>query len=149
MQQEERPAAPQRESPQSTPSSPAPTPGPGSSGTRNAKPGTVQTIAILTLISGILNCVLGASLIFLTVFVWTVPAAFSIVVGILEIVYASRLLADPVRVFKPAKHIAIMEIINIVNGSATSLAAGIVALVLYNNPEIQEFFRQQERRAGG
>jgi hypothetical protein len=104
------------------------------------KPGSVQTIAIVTLVSGILNCILGVSLIIATFFIWTLPAVYSIVVGIMEIVYASKLMADPVKVTRPAKHIAIMEIVNVVNGSVTSLAAGIVALVLYNSDDVRAFF---------
>ncbi len=124
MQPEQQPVTP--------PSPPAAAP--------SRKPGSVQTIAIVTLVSGVLNCILGPSLIIATFFIWTLPAAFSIVVGIMEIIYASKLLADPVKVTRPAKHIAIMEIVNMVNGSITSLAAGIVALVLYNSDDVRAFF---------
>jgi len=134
MQQGEQPVAPQPMSPPPSPRPAAPPPG---------RPGTVQAIAIITLVSGILNCILGVTLIIATFFIWTLPAAFSIVVGVMEIVYASKLLSDPVRVARPAKHIAVMEIVNIINGSATSLAAGIIALVLYNNADVQQFFRGQ------
>jgi hypothetical protein len=103
-----------------------------------AKPSQVQTLGILTLISGIINCLIGLGLMFTVV--WIVPAAFSVVLGILEIIYATKLMADPVRVEKPAKHIAVMEIVNIINGSVFSLVVGILGLVWGSEPGVKSYF---------
>jgi hypothetical protein len=104
------------------------------------KPGSVQAIAIVTLISGILNIIIGVTVIPLSFFIWTLPGAFSIVVGIMEVIYATKIMPDPIKPTRPARHIAIMEIINIINGSITSLAAGIVALVFYSNKDVTDYF---------
>lgn len=105
------------------------------------KPSQLQTLGILRLISGILNCLIGFSLLFTVV--WILPAAFGIVVGILEIINATKLMASPIRLGKPAKPLAIMEIICIINGSVMSLVVGILALVWYNDPKIKNFFDAQ------
>lgn len=109
------------------------------------KPGSVQAIAIVTLVSGIINIGIGITVIPVSLFIWTLPGAFSIVLGILEIVYATKLLPDPIKPTKPSRAIAIMEIINVINGSVTSLAAGIVALVFYNNRDVADYFDQRSR----
>jgi uncharacterized RDD family membrane protein YckC len=109
------------------------------------KPGSVQAIAIVTLVSGIINIGIGITVIPVSLFIWTLPGAFSIVLGILEIVYATKLLPDPIKPTKPSRAIAIMEIINIINGSVTSLAAGIVALIFYNNRDVADYFDQHSR----
>ena len=104
------------------------------------KPGALQAIAICTLVSGILNCLAGLAWVFS---VFGIPlAAYCIVLGILEILYATKLMASPIKATKPAKYIAIMQIINIISGSVTSVAAGIVALVLYNNDDVKACFRE-------
>jgi len=105
------------------------------------KPSQLQTLGILRLISGILNCLIGFSLMFTVV--WILPAAFGIVVGILEIINATKLMANPIRVTKPAKPLAIMEIICIINGSVMSLVVGILALVWYNDPKIRDYYNSQ------
>jgi hypothetical protein len=105
------------------------------------KPSQIQTLGILTLISGILNCILGVSLMFTVV--WILPAAYSIVIGILEIIFATKLMPDPIKVSKPGKHIAIMEIINIINGSVFSLVVGILALVWYNDEKVKVYIESQ------
>jgi len=64
----------------------------------------------------------------------------------LEIIYASRLLADPVKVNRPAQYLAIMQICNIALGDPISLVIGILSLVFYNDPVVKDYFN---RLAGG
>jgi hypothetical protein len=106
------------------------------------KPAKVQAIAIMTLINGILNifCGLGAMAGLLwTVVCWPI-GAFPIVLGILEIVYASKLLTNAPTPVQPARHLAIMEICTILFGNAVSLVVGILALVFYDDLEVKAFF---------
>lgn len=106
-----------------------------------SKPSQVQTLGILTLISGILNCMIGVGLMFTVI--WILPAVFGIVVGILEIIYATKLMPDPIKANKPNKTVAILEIITIINGSIFGLVVGILALVWYNDPKVKEYFERQ------
>lgn len=101
------------------------------------KPGKVQAIAIMVLVSGILNCASGAVLLFTC---WmSLMGAYSIVLGILEIIYATKLLPDPIKPVVPAKYIAIMEIVNIVSCSVPSVAVGIISLVFYGEQEVTDY----------
>lgn len=65
---------------------------------------------------------------------------YCIVLGILELVYAPKILSDPIRVRQPATHIAVMQIINIISFSVISLVIGILALVFYNDPRVKSYF---------
>jgi hypothetical protein len=116
------------------------------------KPGKVQTVAILTLISGISNIlwmlIMAAIIMFSGVASFGVGCLFlpvvvpPIVLGVFEIIYAAKLMANPVRPTQPSNVIAIMEIICILTGNIVAVAAGIVALVLYNDDEVKAFFAQ-------
>lgn len=110
---------------------------------RHPKPGVLQALSIITLISGIINILVGLGGI--VTIVWILPGVFSIVVGIMEIVYATKILPDPIRATKPSRAIAILEIINIISGSGTSLVVGILALVFYSNKDVADYFNQQAR----
>jgi len=116
------------------------------------KPGKVQAVAILTLVSGIGNILymlfmavvilfsgvasLGIGCLFLPL---VIPP---IVLGVFEILYASKLMANPVRPIQPSTAIAVMEIVCILTGNIVAVAAGIVALILYNDGEVKAFFAQ-------
>ncbi len=111
------------------------------------KPGKVQTIAVLTLISGITNILWPIILYTITglatIFVGCLFLPFfmpPIVLGVFEIIYAAKILPDPIRPVKPSQAIAILEIISLLTGNLVSAAAGIVALLLYNDPEVRDFF---------
>jgi len=112
-----------------------------------SKPGKVQTVAILTLISGITNilwpltayAIIGASTIFvgclfLPLFV---PP---IILGVFEIIYATKLFPDPIKAARPSQSIAILEIICALTVNIVPVAAGIIALVMYNDPEVKAYF---------
>ena len=119
----------------------APQPAPAAPPPSSDKPSQIQTLGILTLISGIINCIVGVSWMFTVV--WILPAAYSIVLGILEIIYATKLMGDPIKVNKPGKHIAIMEIVNIINGSIFSVVVGILALIWYNDEKVKAYIESQ------
>ena len=106
-----------------------------------AKPGQVTAIAIMCLISGILDC-LGAT----TMFCLWPGGIYSLIVGIFEIMYATRILPDPIRTSRMGKALAIMQIINIINFSILSVVTGILSLVFYNDPQVQGYYYEMQRR---
>lgn len=111
------------------------------------KPGLVKTISVITLLSGILNLLWGlvatASIVFGTFFFGLLCAPITIfptILGIFEIIYALKLLAEPVQPAQPSQTIAILEILCILTGNVFSMIVGILALVFYNDPQVKEFF---------
>ena len=123
------------------------------------KPRKVQAIAIMTLVDGILNILwsiilpiivvtfiitgaiatLGIGLFLVPLaFIVLIPAIFSFVVGIFEIIAGVKLLKNPPRTVK-IKAIAILEIVNILSGALPSLVVGILNLVFYNEPEVKNY----------
>mgnify|MGYP005851107019 CR=1 FL=1 len=65
---------------------------------------------------------------------------YLLVLAFLELRYGIRLLANPPRAIKPARHIAVMEIIAIVGGNIIAAVVGVLALVFYNDPAVQLYF---------
>ena len=109
------------------------------------KPGKVQAIAIMTLINGVLNILVGIGItitvVLGTIGVGLICAPVTIlpsVLGIFEIIGATKLMANPPRKFN-VQTIAIMEIICIIVGNVPSLVIGILNLVFYNDPETRSF----------
>lgn len=113
------------------------------------KPGKVQTIAVLTLVSGITN-ILWALGVTVMVVVGTIGIGLlcapltllPLVLGIFEIIFAMKLMANPPQPVKPSQTLAILEIVMIIGGNLVSVAAGILALVFYNEPEVKAYFAQ-------
>jgi hypothetical protein len=115
------------------------------------KPDRLTTLAVMTLVSGIIN-LFWSAVIFLGVAVFgigtfligciCVPLGFyPLVLGILEILYAAKLLRNPVpSELKPAYHIAVMQLIDALFGNVIALIVGVTALILYNDPAIRRFF---------
>lgn len=109
------------------------------------KPGKVQAIAIMTLINGILNIMWGIGLTILVIIgtfgVGLLCAPLTIlpsVLGIFEIVYATKLLGNPPRRY-PVQTIAILQICTIIFGDVIGPVIGILNLVFYNEPPIKHF----------
>lgn len=111
------------------------------------KPGMVMAIAVMTLVNGIINILAGlgltASIVLGTLGIGLLCAPITIlpsVLGIFEIIYASQLLSNPPKPVKPSQVIAILEICCIIIGNVISLVVGIIALVFYNDPQVQGYF---------
>ena len=106
------------------------------------KPGKVQAIAILALVNGILNIFWGLGVaggLLWTLVCWPI-GAYPIVLGILEIVYAARLLSGNPGPLQPARYLAIMQICAVLFGNVISLVVGILTLVFYDDPEVKSYF---------
>jgi hypothetical protein len=115
------------------------------------KPGYVQAIAIMCLVDGILNVLAGFGLVvglLCSVFLACCAplGVYPLVLGILEIVYASQLLPEQVCAVRPARYLAIMQIVNIVCSGVISLVIGILSLVFYSDAKVTEYFRAVECR---
>lgn len=122
-------------------STPLPTPS-------QTKPSKIQTIAVLMLISGILNALIGLGLIAglalsLILICCSPVGLLPLALGIFELIYAIRLLgsnAEP-PTYATVQVIAILEIASILAGNLISLVIGIVNLVMMNDPEVRPYFK--------
>jgi hypothetical protein len=66
---------------------------------------------------------------------------YTIVVAIMAIIKGSQLLGQDARSHAPPRGIAIMMIIDIINGDIVCCVLGIIILVFCSDPEVEEFFR--------
>ena len=103
------------------------------------KPGTVQAIAIMQLVGGILACLVSATVALSSFFLY-IPWIYSLVVGILCIIKGAKLLGTNAHLEPPPKVNAILQIINIICCDWINLTLGIVSLVLQNNEEVRAYF---------
>jgi predicted Zn finger-like uncharacterized protein len=117
------------------------------------KPGKVMAIALMMLIGGIWATLHGvlflayAGLGGLLTFgfgwvccLWPGPY-YSLVMGILAIIKGSALLGERGHLQAPPTSIAVMQIVNIVNGDVPNCVMGIIALVFLNEPETRRYYR--------
>jgi hypothetical protein len=109
------------------------------------KPTLVKTIAILTLINGIVNVFWGlaATATVLSTIVLACLAGFAIlptILGVFEIIYAAKLLAEPMQPIRPSQSIAIFEILCLLTFNVFSMIVGILSLVFYNDPQVVNYF---------
>ncbi|MCU0241821.1 MAG: hypothetical protein MUF51_05305 [Vicinamibacteria bacterium] len=117
------------------------------------KPGKIQAIAIYSLVLGIINILLGGFWLLYGLFagaitlgfgcIFAIPAPILLTTGIFEIVYATQLLATPIKVTSPWRFLAILEICNILTCNMFTMAAGIVSLVFYQDPEVAAYLEQR------
>ncbi len=112
----------------------------------SVKPGKVQAITIMMLVNGILNILAGlgltASIVLGTIGIGILCAPITIlpaVLGVFEVISASRLLTDPVRPVKNLQTIAIFEIVAVVCGLGISAVVGILNLVFLSEPEVKNY----------
>lgn len=110
----------------------------------NPKPGKVQAMEIILLVSGILNilaglgaaCGFAASIIgIICLPVVVLPA----LLGAYEVVYASRLMSGKLVNASDVKMIAIFEIATILYGNVPGLVAGILNLVFLEDQPVKEY----------
>lgn len=111
------------------------------------KPGMLQAVAIITLVSGIINIMTGLGftlgVVLGTLGIGLLCAPVTIlpsVLGLFEVLYAVKLLPDPIQRTQPNQVIAILEICSILFGNVLSCAAGIIILVFYNDPKVKAYF---------
>ncbi|MBN1439559.1 MAG: hypothetical protein JW929_09130 [Anaerolineales bacterium] len=115
------------------------------------KPARLTAIAVMTLISGLLNLFWSLPL-FLVLSAFgiltfpfgciCIPLGFCpLILGSLEILYAAKLLRNPISPkVRPAYHIAVLEILGALFGNVFALIAGIASLIFYNDREVRRAF---------
>jgi len=112
---------------------------------QNQKPGLFTTIAIMTLVSGVINLFWGfiASATALGTIVGVVCLPITIlptILGIFEIIYAAKLLSAQPEPVQPSQTLAIFEILTFLIGNIFSMVVGILAVVFYNDASVKEYF---------
>ena len=108
-------------------------------------PGLVKTIAVMTLVNGIVNIFWGliATAVVVPTIILACLAVFTIlptILGVFEIIYALKLLNNPPQPVQPSTTIAILEILCVLTGNVFSMIVGILSLVFYNDPQVKEYF---------
>jgi hypothetical protein len=110
--------------------------------TNPSKPTYINVIAWMTLASGIVNLLWG--LVATLSFWWTIVCIpfliLPTILGIFEVIYATKLMSDPPQTIQPSTTIAILEIIAILVGNVFSVVVGILALVFYNDAAVRDYF---------
>lgn len=109
------------------------------------RPDKVYAIAVLSLLNGIVNIIWGIVIsigaLATIVGICCIPITIlPIVLGILEIIYAAKLLSNPPRPCQPNQTIAILDIICILYGNFISLVIGILLLVFYSDLDVKDWF---------
>ena len=109
------------------------------------KPNMVTAIAVMTLISGVINILWGlvASLSAMATLIGFVCTPFTIlptILGIFEVIYAEKLLRNPAQPVRPSTSIAAFEILCLMTGNMFSMIVGILSLVFYNDMTVKRFF---------
>jgi len=112
-----------------------------------AKPGKVESLAILLIISGLLN-ILGGGILALLIIIGTVGIGLlcapvlvlPMLLGVAEIVHGVNMMAEPPRVKEPSQAIAILEICSILFGNVFAVIVGVINLVFSNDQEVKAYF---------
>lgn len=109
------------------------------------KPGLVTAIALMTLISGIINLFWGfvasASALGTIIGVFCLPLTIlPTILGVFEIIYAAKLLSAQPQPVQPSTSIAVFQILTAFMGNIFSMIVGILNLVFYNDLTVREYF---------
>jgi len=113
------------------------------------KPGMFTAISIMTLANGILNILYGMmltcglTLVSLGIGLLCAPLAIlPAVLGIFEIIYAAKLMANPSKPVQPSIALGILEICCVLWGNMLSPVVGVLNLVFYNDDSVKAYFAQ-------
>lgn len=113
----------------------------------NKKPALVETIGWLTLVSGVVNILYGLSLtvsvVLGTLFLGLICAPLTllpVVLGIFEVLYALRVLANPPEPMAPNRTLAVLEIVDLLSLNVIAALVGILALIFYDDPAVKQYF---------
>ena len=114
--------------------------------TNQSTPGKVQAIAIIMLVNGILNVlaglsITGAAIVSIVGLLCLPVAVLPLVLGVFEIVYASKMLSGKLVAVNTIKTLAIFEIANIIYGNVLSVVAGILNLVFLDDPQVKSYIQ--------
>jgi len=107
------------------------------------RPPLLNAIGVMTLLSGIVNIVWGV--VALTNFIGLLCAPVTIlpvVLGGFEIAYAGRVLLKPLRPVRPARVLAVFELLCLLFGNVFSSMVSILSLVFYHDTAVREYFAE-------
>lgn len=109
------------------------------------KPALFTTIAILTLISGIVNLFWGfvASATALGTIIGVICLPITIlptILGVFEIIYAAKLFSAQPQPVQPSQPLAIFQITTFMYGNIFSMVVGILNLIFFNDQIVKEYF---------
>lgn len=109
------------------------------------RPGLVTAIAVMTLLSGIINLFWGyvASATALGTIVGVVCLPIAIlptILGVFEIIYAAKLLSTQPQPVQPSTSLAIFQILTFFMLNIFSAVVGILTLVFYNDVVVKQYF---------
>lgn len=109
------------------------------------KPNLFNVIAILTLISGVVNLFWGfvASVTALGTIVGVVCLPITIlptILGIFEIIYAAKLLSAQPQPVQPSQPLAIFQITTFIYGNLFSAVVGVLNLIFFNDAAVKAYF---------
>lgn len=109
------------------------------------KPGLITAIAIMTLVSGIINLFWGfvASTAVLSTIIGVVCVPIAIlptILGVFEIVYAAKLLSTQPQPVQPSTPIAVFQILTFFYGNIFSAVVGILLLIFFNDITVKNYF---------
>lgn len=111
------------------------------------KPGKVQTLSTLIIISGFLNF-FGGGILALLIIIGTLGIGLfcapililPMILGVAELIQGINLLAEPPRVKEPSQAIAILEICSILFANVFAVVVGVVNLIFSSDQEVKEYF---------
>jgi hypothetical protein len=113
----------------------------------NQKPNLITAIAVTTLVSGIVNLFWGlvASMTAIGTIIGIICLPLAIlpaILGIFEIIYATKMLSNPPQPLQPSNSIAVFEILCFLTGNIFSMVVGILSLVFYNDITVKNYFAE-------